>query len=1020
MDEFQILDDEFILSDDEFKSPPSPYRDPTYPAPTITVLQARGAVKEGVGRFFGPLIGHWTEAARYERAVKDGLDAEEPLPPAIALNVGTGIGKSRDARHQAAGIIRRARSGLAALKRQRVALLQDIRARRRGGEKAITPPLDREHRTALKRLLRGIVAVPRHDLGDETARAFHELGLKAVVWRGREADAPNQKHLTERKAMCLDLGAVKDALRAGANVSEACCAKLDRETGDVFRCPFFDQCQYQQMLREAAGADILIVPHELLFNSIPSEVGRFGFVVIDEGFWQKGLRGLDGRAIKLTVDTLTEETPEIFDREGNRDDFATNDLVTARAKLARALRSADEGPLNRKHLVGAGLTVAECGDAKKLEWKRITRPNITPGMDPIERKDEADRTEHSGKRVRLVARLWSCVADLINAEEPEALSGRLSIGKTKGPDGPARAVTLRWRDDLSTRVTDLPILHLDATMRAPLVRAYLPRVEIMDEVQATMPFVTVRQVYDRPFSAHMLITRNGEMDESLPAEKAEEKRKRRERDNRTRVNHAQRVLWYIRKRAREFHGKGGLVDIGKPTEKRIDVLVVCQQDLEHLLPTVGTVPDGVETAHHNAVAGADRWKHVACLIVIGRTLPGPDGIEARAGALSGMCPVSCPLPEKGMPWYDKVERGIRLADGSGLKVGGDQHPDPLAEDVRWSICEGELLQIIGRPRGVLRTEADPLQIDILTDVCLPVTVDEAVEWRDVVPTEIEEALNRGAVLTNSADMTAAFPDLWPNHKAARNDRGRSASNAFIEAIIKANEAVLSTAIYQPAGSGQKPRTGWFDLSAIPDPSAWLTEKIGPLARCEITEAPKSIPETTPPVEIEQAEVEQAEADVPPKVDGIDLTDALSRLAALSARLEAAKPVRIDADGKRWIGPTRPTPGIIHDQGPAPAMVPVLFPVAAPGEVDDVTEFRIGNRALRSCGRVIALGIPEFGPVKEDNLPPVIGNGGCSDEVEDVHVPFDYGPADRRFERYRQTPDILRKPLPGTDLEEIAV
>jgi putative DNA primase/helicase len=772
------------INDAEFDDPPSLYCDPTYPAPTMTVLEARSVVKEAVGRFYSRLVGHWTEAARYERAVKDGMqDHEEPLPPAMAINVGTGIGKSHDARTQAVDIIRRAHAGLAALKRQRAELLKDIRARRRTGEKVETPPVDKDYRRALKRLRRGIVAVPRHDLGDETASVFRKLGLMAVVWRGREADAPNQKHLTvgDRKAMCLDLDAVKDALRGGASVSEACCEKRDRETGMVFRCRFFEECRYQQMIRDAAEADVLIVPHELMFNSIPSQVGRFGFVVIDEGFWQKGLKGLDGRPVKLTVDTLTEETPTIRNGEGNIDDFATNDLATARAKLASALRAADEGPLNRKHLVNAGLTAAECGGAKKLEWRRIVRPNIVPGMDPLERKGEADRTEHSGRRVRLIARLWSCAADLLDAGEPEALSGRLSIGRTKGDNGPFRTITLRWRDDLSAGVTDLPILHLDATMRAPLVRAYLPRLEIMDEVQATMPFVTVRQVYDRPFSAHMLITRDEtvDADEALPPEELEGKRKRRVRDNKTRVNHAQRVLWYIRKRAREFRGKGGLVD-----GKRIDVLVVCQQGLEHLLPTIGKMPEGVETAHHNAVAGADRWKHVACLIVIGRTLPAPGTIEAMSGALSGICPTPCPETEKGMPWYAKAKRAIRLADGSGLKVEGDQHPDPLAEDIRWSICEGELLQIIGRPRGVNRTEVDPLQIDILTDVCLPITVDEAVAWGDVVPNEFDEMLNHGVWLENAADMSKGFPDLWANHKAARNARERTASNAFMIASIK--------------------------------------------------------------------------------------------------------------------------------------------------------------------------------------------------------------------------------------------
>ena len=39
--------------------------------------------------------------------------------------------------------------------------------------------------------------------------------------------------------------------------------------------------------------------------------------------------------------------------------------------------------------------------------------------------------------------------------------------------------------------------------------------------------------------------------------------------------------------------------------------------------------------------------------------------------------------------------------------------------------------------------------------------------------------------------------------------------------------------YTPAGSGQRPRRALFDAKAIPDPKAWLTDKLGPLAKCEV-------------------------------------------------------------------------------------------------------------------------------------------------------------------------------------------
>ena len=69
-----------------------------------------------------------------------------------------------------------------------------------------------------------------------------------------------------------------------------------------------------------------------------------------------------------------------------------------------------------------------------------------------------------------------------------------------------------------------------------------------------------------------------------------------------------------------------------------------------------------------------------------------------------------------------------MRDGTGRKVEGNQHPDPRAEAVRWAICEAELIQAIGRGRGVNRSADNPLQIDILTNVCLPIEVDEVTTW----------------------------------------------------------------------------------------------------------------------------------------------------------------------------------------------------------------------------------------------------------------------------------------------------
>ena len=77
-------------------------------------------------------------------------------------------------------------------------------------------------------------------------------------------------------------------------------------------------------------------------------------------------------------------------------------------------------------------------------------------------------------------------------------------------------------------------------------------------------------------------------------------------------------------------------------------------------------------------------------------------------------------------WYEREERRIALADGCLHIPPGEKHADPTAEAIRWSICEGELIQAIGRGRGANRTAAAPLEIDLMTDVVLPIAVHAAL------------------------------------------------------------------------------------------------------------------------------------------------------------------------------------------------------------------------------------------------------------------------------------------------------
>ena len=111
---------------------------------------------------------------------------------------------------------------------------------------------------------------------------------------------------------------------------------------------------------------------------------------------------------------------------------------------------------------------------------------------------------------------------------------------------------------------------------------------------------------------------------------------------------------------------------------------------------------------------------------------------------------------------------------SGLKARIT--PDPRAEEVRWAICEAQLVQAIGRGRGVNRTDANPLLIDILTNVVLPIEIDEVTTWGRIQPRTAHVMRSAGAVPLSYTDMATAYPALFPSRDAAKKTIKREAEN----------------------------------------------------------------------------------------------------------------------------------------------------------------------------------------------------------------------------------------------------
>lgn len=539
---------------------------------------------------------------------------------------------------------------------------------------------------------------------------------------------------------------------------------------------------------------------------MPQVIGRPSLLVIDEGFWQAGLRGTDS-PVQITIDSLDPSEKELrcYDGKGQYDYPETQFLITYRLKLWEVLQSTKSGPLRYVDLKATGLTPKNCRDAASLERMRLRNPGLLPGMGPKERARKLSKVI-PGEGVcwtppGRAAAMWRILADAL--EERRDAWG-VEIGRMHTEQGTVRTLDLHWRAELRKGwAATTPVLHIDATMRGELVQPYLPGITIAPAVRARTPHVRIRQVLNAPVSAKAL----------APTLQA------KEREHTTAANNQRALRTYLVSRATEV-GADGQAILGIGQMRALEAL------------DNGTLPANLETAHFNALSGLDRWGRIAGMVIMGRTLPAPAVIAKLQIALTGRPPKED--NDNDSWWYPLTERVIRRPNGRSRMVMGEYHPDPIAEAIRWNICEAELIQALGRGRGVNRTADSPLQVDLLTDIVLPITADEVIDWADLLPSRTDMMAARGVVLDNAADRANCFPDLWPNHAAARKDIQRSGTNCYYKIFYNSEMSHSSAAVtYRPEGSGQKMRSAMFNLDLISDPTAWLTERLGPLADCEV-------------------------------------------------------------------------------------------------------------------------------------------------------------------------------------------
>ena len=625
--------------------------------------------------------------------------------------------------------------------------------------------------------------VPRHELADKIVELFATQGIDAVGYRGRTASDPDRAGFL----MCDDLDKVDTAIALGHNVQRTCCIlKKKKENGKerVEVCRYFEGDDGCGFQRMLRQiTQVWVLPANLLF--LPQQLlPKPSLLVIDESFHRAGLRGFDKLdLIKIPLDALRS-----FDA----------DLEPWRGRLRRLLQAqaAKLKGNDRRYLrrggIARSLSAADCAVAIKVEKKNLHRPWIHPAISP---RRLARINTREVRRALHIIKLWEELQQLL--EQDIAASGRLELQLSK--EG-APELHVRTIMPVHRRYRGVPTVIMDATLPGlSILRRFFPNADVVADLSRVQaPHARVRLITEAPVSS-------GDLEVEL---------------NRERLLHY--VLWRW-------------LEVGRGR-----ALVTTQKEFAEWLSV--RLPDEISVRHFNDLSGLDDYSGVRLLISVGRCAPPPLQMEAEAGALSGRAPETVTGP--GYWWYPR--RDHELQPGMIVKYC-PYHPDQLVEAARWQPWEGLVVQAVGRARPINRTATNPVDIDILGNLPLPLAIDAMVPWR--TPNPLALMLWIGVVLDSGADLARGWPEVWSNERAARRAlehlraqfEEKLADKTLYRILYRKMSASseqtqneLRPFRYRPLGR-QRWRDGCFDPAIITPQSLTdlLAAKLGPGMRIDL-------------------------------------------------------------------------------------------------------------------------------------------------------------------------------------------
>lgn len=488
---------------------------------------------------------------------------------------------------------------------------------------------------------------------------------------------------TRRTAKELKLAAFVEYGRSQVLEGELVCIKADSATklqGNVesvaeaicdngeTRCPNYDRCRWQWQRHETQEIPLRIRAHNHLALS--------------------GAR--DGRPGSRQVDFVVVDEASFVSRMVHFEEFQIAELIARRLKdehydwVLRFAKVASEGlTLERLHEAGFTADTFRMLIAEETSLRPIA--TIDPSMSAA---DTSAALSDFNSNWSKYANVWRCLLDCVESQSMNRI-------RTFNDGSSSTWISLAWKSPIKGIPWDneagrpkVPVLVLSGTMRREVIERFLPVDEWHEIDVAPHPQTVIEQSDLKGSKAECLYG-------STPERQKPRHLGGRNETEVDKIEHAKSVRQLIKHVAAD------------------DVLIT-YKELEEQIGASG---------HFYAVEGINNFSG-RDIVVYGRPLPPPPQVEQLARAI--FCDDPIPIEPIRSPWYPK-RPVARRGPGYGLSY---YHPDMRVEHVRWMICEGEIMQAIGRSRYIRQ----PVRIRILNDTPLPLKIDRATTRHRLDPT----------------------------------------------------------------------------------------------------------------------------------------------------------------------------------------------------------------------------------------------------------------------------------------------